>query len=69
MRPASKTLPKKTRRAQVMFTSEQYQLIVKRAERRGLPVSVWMRQILLQAVNRPEGQIYLRVQEPNGATS
>jgi hypothetical protein len=68
MKSTSKSVQGKTKVAFVRFTPEQYRIIEERAGRRQLRVGAWMREILLQAAKRPEGQ-YLRIQEPNGATS
>jgi len=45
-------------------------MIVKRAERRGLLVGPWMRGIALRAAKAPKtGGNYIRIYEPDGATS
>jgi len=60
----------KTRIAAVRFTPEQYRLIERRAEKCGVPVGTWMRSILSHASTRqPDIDGYLRIREPDGATS
>jgi len=58
----------KTRVLCFKVTPEQYDLIVGRAEQRGVPISLWMRSILVQATKSPKNGRYIRIHEPDGAT-
>jgi len=62
-------IPVKTKIASVKLTPEQYKAIEQRAERCGVRLSVWMRSILLQAASRNSSEGYLRIREPDGATT
>lgn len=66
-RVKTKALPVKTKIAGFKLTPEQYALIEARAARRGLPISAWMRAILLQAASAPMNGRYIRIHEPDGA--
>lgn len=62
-------VPVKTKIAAVKLTPAQYKAIEQRAEQCGVRVSVWMRSILLQAANRQASEGYIRIREPDGATT
>ena len=47
---------------------EQYQLLKQRAAHSKLPLSAWMRSILMQAANQKPRKGYLRIREPDGDT-
>lgn len=58
----------------IKLTPEQHKLIDLRAKRCGVRMSVWMRSVLLQAANATaervgRGEGFVRIREPNGATT
>jgi hypothetical protein len=59
----------KTRQTAIKFTPEQYRLLELRAARSGTRVSVWMRSILVQAATLKPHKGYLRIRDPDGATT
>ncbi len=62
----------KTELVTVRLTPKQREMIDARAKRCGLPTSVWLRSIALQCAakeSRPSERGYLRIEEPNGATT
>ena len=59
----------KTKVATVKFTDDQYDTIAERAEKCGVRLSVWMREILLQAAVRPSNNGHMRIREPDGTLS
>ncbi len=65
----TKVVPAKTKIAAFKVTPEQYATIEKRAERRGMLVGPWMRAIVLQAAQAPSNKHFIRIHEPDGATS
>jgi mobilization protein NikA len=65
----AKTIQAKSKSTAVKFTPDQYRAIQQRAERSGLRVGVWMRSVLLQAANSKADKGYLRIREPDGATT
>ena len=64
-----KAVPAKTRSISFKVTPEQYALIEARAEHRGMLVGPWLRSIVLQAATAPSNKHFIRIQEPNGATT
>jgi hypothetical protein len=56
----------KAKVATVKFTDDQYDAIAERAAKCGVRLSVWMREILLQAASRPTNNGHMRIREPNG---
>jgi len=71
---AHSTVQPKTKVATIKLTPEQDRLIDQRAKRCGVRKSVWMRSILLQAAHAAPSHVgrgdgYLRIREPNGATT
>lgn len=65
----TKAIPAKKRIAAFRVTDEQYAAIEERAEQRGLPAGTWMRLIVLQATKAPRHGRFLRIHEPDGATT
>jgi hypothetical protein len=59
----------KTKAAGFKITPEQYQMLEQRAEHCGVRLSAWMRSILLQAASQKPRKGYLRIREPDGATT
>lgn len=59
----------KTKTAGFKLTPEQFQALEQRAARCGVRPSVWMRSILLQAASQKPLKGYLRIREPDGATT
>lgn len=59
----------KTKVASLKLTPEQHKMIDLRAKQCGVRMSVWMRSILLQAASRHAQEGYLRIREPDGATT
>lgn len=58
--------------ATIKMTPEQRRIIAQRAKICGVRVSVWMRSVLLQAAksaSREPEDGYLRIREPDGATT
>ena len=53
----------------VKVTPEQYKAITRRASERGVSTGAWMRSILTQAASRQPSEGYLRIREPDGATT
>jgi hypothetical protein len=62
-------VPVKTKAAGFKLTAEQYRELEQRAARSGVRLSAWMRSILLQAASQKPRNGYLRIREPDGATS
>ncbi len=62
-------VPVKTKVIAFKVTPEQHAMIVKRAERRGLLVGPWMRGVALRAAKAPTNGNFIRIYEPDGATS
>lgn len=60
---------KKDHQITVKVSAEQLRLIDQRAKKCGVRMSVWMREILLQAATRQASVGYLRIKEPDGATT
>jgi len=58
--------PVKVKSTHVKLTTEQHRTIAQRAEQCGLRVSVWMREILLQAAVKPTNNGHMRIREPDG---
>lgn len=58
----------KTKQAAIRFNDEQYRQLEQRAKHCGVRVSVWMREILLQAASQKPRKGYLHIREPDGAT-
>ena len=65
----TKVIPTKTKVIAFKVTPDQYMMIVKRAERRGLLVGPWMRGVALRAAKAPTSGNFIRIYEPDGATS
>jgi len=65
----TKAVPTKTKIAAFKVTPEQYAMIEKRAERRGVLVGPWMRAVVLQAAKAPTNGHFIRIYEPDGTTS
>jgi hypothetical protein len=59
----------KTKQTAIKFAPEQYRDIEQRAKQRGMRVSVWMRSILTQAATQKPHKGYLRIRDPDGATT
>lgn len=59
----------KTKMVSFKLTPEQRAAVERRAKKCGVPLSVWMRSILLQAASRQSSEGYLRIREPDGATT
>lgn len=66
---ASNGISVKTKTVSIKLTPEQHRLIEVRAKKCGVRVAVWMRMILAQAASRQADQGYLRIREPDGATT
>ena len=64
-----KAAPVKSKIVVFKVTPDQYSMIEQRAQKCGVRLSVWIRSLLLQAVDRPAKKGYLRVREPNGTNS
>jgi predicted DNA binding CopG/RHH family protein len=62
-------LPVKTVAMGFKVTPEQYKAIEQRAAHNGMRLGTWMRSILLQAASQKPRKGYLRIREPDGATS
>jgi predicted DNA binding CopG/RHH family protein len=62
-------LPVKTVAMGFKVSHEQYRAIEQRAASNGMRLSAWMRSILLQAASQKPRKGYLRIREPDGATS
>lgn len=62
-------VPPKSKVATIKLTPDQHKMIDQRAKRCGVRMSVWMRSILLQAASRQSAEGYLRIREPDGATT
>jgi len=60
---------KKDHQITIKLTADQLRLIDNRAKKCGVRVSAWMRNILLQAASRQSSEGYLRIKEPDGATT
>lgn len=59
----------KSKKAEVKLTPDQYEMIVKRAERCGIRLTTWMRSILMQAAaSRAANDGYIRIREPDRTT-
>jgi hypothetical protein len=65
----TKAVHAKTRPVAFKVTPEQYEMIEERARQRGMLVGPWMRAVVLQAANAPSNGRFIRIYEPNGATS
>ncbi len=65
----TKVVPTKTKVIAFKVTPDQYTMIIKRAERRGLLVGPWMRGVALRAAKAPSQGHFIRIYEPDGATS
>ena len=65
----TKAVLTKTKVVAFKVTPDQYAAIVKRAERRGMLVGPWMRGVALQAAKAPTNGHFIRIYEPDGATS
>lgn len=61
--------PSKNERVTLRLTAEQYRLIEQRARKCGVRLPVWMRSVLLQAAKREASEGYVRIKEPDGATT
>ena len=59
----------KTKVASFKLTPEQYRLLEQRAKQRGMRTGAWMRSILIQAASKSAHEGYLRIREPDGATT
>jgi hypothetical protein len=62
-------IPLKTRTVGFKLTAEQYRDLEQRAAHSGLRLGTWMRSILLQAASQKSRKGYLRIREPDGATT
>jgi uncharacterized protein (DUF1778 family) len=63
------SVPTKTKTTTIKLTPDQHRLIEQRAKRCGVRMTHWMRWILLQAASRSASEGYLRIREPDGATT
>jgi uncharacterized protein (DUF1778 family) len=63
------TPPHKTKAMGIKVTPEQYQVLEQRAAHSGMHLSTWMRSILLQVASQKPRKGYLRIREPDGATT
>jgi hypothetical protein len=61
--------PVKTKMALFKLTIDQHRELKQRAEHCKLSMASWMRSILLQAASQKPRKGYLRIREPDGATS
>lgn len=61
--------PVKTKQTALRMTLEQYRMLELRAEHCGVRLGPWMRSILLQAATQKARKGYLRIREPDGATT
>lgn len=61
--------PVKTVVFSLKLTPDQLRLFEERSGRCKMSVSAWMRTILGQAATRPANNGYIRVREPDGATT
>jgi len=59
----------KTRMVAFKLTPDQYSAIEKRAEERGMRMGPWMRLIVLQVAAAPKNGHFVKIREPNGATT
>jgi len=66
---SSEEIPNKTRALTIKLTPDQYESVERRAGRCGVKMAIWARSIVLQAATRQGEQGYVRIKEPNGATT
>lgn len=59
----------KIKQAFFRVTPEQLKSIEERAQRQGMATGVWMRSVVLQAVGQRANRGYLRIREPDSATT
>ncbi|KKM80150.1 hypothetical protein LCGC14_1342770 [marine sediment metagenome] len=65
----TRVIPTKTETISFKVTPDQYAMVVKRAEGRGLLLGQWTRGVALRAAEAPINGNYIRIYEPDGATS
>jgi hypothetical protein len=62
-------VPVKTKTVGFKLTVDQHKELERRAAHSGVRLGTWMRSILLQAASQKPRKGYLRIREPDGATT
>lgn len=66
---ATRQIQVKSKKLEIKVTPDQYEILVKRAERCGIRLTTWVRTVMMQAATgRAANDGFIRIREPDRTT-